>query len=179
MEPVAFPKIHIGHFIHRTMGESSVKLWVAAGAAMVVSLVHAQAPAQASPQASAQASTQAKWFTVAGNPNDAAADTVQVDPVAIGVDGPLKTMNLRVSRSALRTNWEGVPYRSYESEVAFDCRARRADYRVVTYYMAATWQGAPHVTTNYANDPKPMLFRDMSPNPTSRIIRAACRLRSS
>ncbi|MES2530245.1 MAG: surface-adhesin E family protein [Pseudomonadota bacterium] len=141
---------------------------------MVVWLACVQAPVQAS----TPTSTQAKWFTVAGNPTDAAADTVQVDPVALGVDGPLKTMNLRVNRSTLRTNWEGVPYRSYESEVAFDCRARRADYRIVTYYMAPTWQGAPHLTTNYANDPKPMLFRDMAPNPTSRIIRAACRSRN-
>ncbi len=134
---------------------------------MVSVLAHAQAPAQTT------------WFTVAGNPMDAAVDTVQVDPVALGIEGPLKTMNVRVSRSTLRTNWEGVPYRSYESEVAFDCRARRADYRMATFYMAPLWQGAPHVTTDYARDPKPMVFRDMSPNPTSRIIRAACRLRSS
>ena len=134
---------------------------------MIGSLAHAQAPVQA------------KWFTVAGNPTDTAGDTVQVDPVALGIEGPLKMMNVRVSRSTVRRNWEGVPYRSYESEVAFDCRARRADYRVATFYMEPLWQGAPHLTTNYANDPKPMAFRDMAPNPTSRIIRAACRLRSS
>ncbi len=143
-----------------------MKLWVAAGAALIGSFAHAQPSAQA------------QWFTVAGNPADAAADTVQVNPVALGSDGTLKMMNVRVSRSTLRRNWEGVPYRSYEAEVAFDCRAWRADYRVATFYMEPLWQGPPQLTTDYAKDPKPMRFMDMAPNPTSRIIRAACRLRN-
>ena len=42
-------------------------------------------------------------------------NTVQVDPVAIKTAGELKTMNVRVSRSKHRVNWDGVPYRSYES----------------------------------------------------------------
>jgi hypothetical protein len=117
---------------------------------------------------------QSNWFTVAGNPLDGTAETVQVDPVALRTDGALKTLSLRVSRAGLRRNWEGVPYRSYESEVAFDCRTGRADYRRVSFYAEPLWQGTPHETTDYTNDPKPMLFRDMTPNPTRRIVRAAC-----
>jgi hypothetical protein len=116
----------------------------------------------------------AAWFTVAGHPDDPAADTVQVDPVAIMVAGERRTMNVRVSRSQDRANWEGVPYRSYEARVAFDCRARKAEYRFARFYMAPLWQGEAHKTTDYSNDPRPMRFVDMEPNPSDRIIRAAC-----
>ena len=123
---------------------------------------------------STSAHAQSNWFTVVGNPTDPAADTVEVDPVAIRVEGDSKTMNVRVSRAQPRRNWEGVPYRSYESEVTFDCRARRADYRRASFYAEPLWQGTSHRTTDYTNDPRPMLFRDMKPNPTGRLVRAAC-----
>jgi hypothetical protein len=119
--------------------------------------------------------TEKTWFTVAGNPRNAAVDTVQVDPVAVATTPERKTMYVRVSRASQRTNWEGVPYRSYESQVAFDCRARKAQYLIATYYMAPLWTGDPHATTDYTDKPRPMLFRDVDPNPTSRIVRAACR----
>ena len=117
---------------------------------------------------------QSNWFTVAGDPNDPAVDTVQVDPVSIFREREARVMSVRVSRSAARRNWEGVGYRSYESEVVFDCHARRAHYRQVNFYDPPLWQGAVHTRTDYTNDPKPMLFLDMAPNPTQRIVRAAC-----
>ncbi len=122
-----------------------------------------------------QAQAQTNWFTVTGNPRDAGVNTVQVDPVAIAVSGDQKTMNVRVSRSTQRLNWEKLPYRSYESQVVFSCRARKASYVLATFYMQPLWQGDPHKTTDYASDPRPMLFLDIEPNPTTRIIRAACR----
>ena len=118
------------------------------------------------------------WFTVAGNPRNPAVNTVEVDPMALRNDGEVKTMNLRVNRSTLRNNWEGVPYRSYETQVVFSCRARKAEYLVATFYMAPLWQGMPHKTTDYADNPRPMLFLDVVPNPTERIVRAACGTRS-
>ncbi len=118
---------------------------------------------------------QSNWFTVTGNPRDPSVNTVQVDPVAVSSTADRKTMNLRVSRSAPRVNWDGVPYRSYESQVAFDCRARKAEYRVATYYSEPLWAGEPVIAADYADKPRPMLFRDMEPNPTYRIVRAACR----
>jgi hypothetical protein len=122
-----------------------------------------------------QVEAQTQWFTVTGDPRNAAVDTVEVDPVAIETDGSIKTMNVRVNRSAKRLNWESVPYRSYESKVVFNCRARKADYLFVTFYPTPLWQGEPHKVTDYARNPRPMLFRDVEPNPTNRIIRAACR----
>lgn len=117
---------------------------------------------------------QTQWFTVTGNPADPSMDTVQVDPVATQVEGQFKTMNVRVSRARQRFNWENVPYRSYESKVVFDCRARKAGYTFATFYPQPLWQGAPIKKTDYSANPQPMLFRDVEPNPTERIIRAAC-----
>lgn len=122
----------------------------------------------------ASAAAQADWFTVTGNPDDPTVNTVQVDPVAIKIAGARRTMNVRVSRSQDRANWEGVPYRSYEARVVFDCRARKADYRFARFYMAPLWQGGAHNETDYSDNPKPMRFLDVEPNPTERIVRAAC-----
>lgn len=129
--------------------------------------VQAQEPTQ--PHRSA-----ARWFTVAGSATDASADTVQVDPVAVRIEGPLKTMNVRVSRSRQRYNWERLPYRSYESQVLFDCSARKASYQAATFYAQPLWQGEPVKSVDYSGDPQPMRFLDMEPNPTQRIVRAVC-----
>jgi hypothetical protein len=126
--------------------------------------------------AGCHAHAETQWFTVTGNPRDASVDTVQVDPIATKTEGKLKTMNVRVSRAAQRFNWEKVPYRSYESRVVFDCRARKADYVLATFYPVPLWQGTPSQTTDYSGNPQPMLFRDAVPNPTNRIIRAACQV---
>lgn len=126
----------------------------------------------------AGARAQGDWFTVTGNPSDAKADTVQVDPVALGVEGATRTMNVRVNRSVARVNWDKVPYRSYESQVVFDCQTRRAGYVQARYFTAPLWQGEPSAVVDYTGDPRPMLFRDMEPNPTQRIVRAACRIKA-
>jgi hypothetical protein len=121
------------------------------------------------------AHAQTQWFTVTGNPSDASVDTVQVDPVATKTEGSLKTMKVRVSRAGHRLNWEKLPYRSYESIVDFDCRARKAGYVYAVFYPSPLWQGSPSKTMDYSDNPRPMLFLDIEPNPTQRIIRAACR----
>ncbi|SCK06565.1 hypothetical protein VAR608DRAFT_0070 [Variovorax sp. HW608] len=134
----------------------------------------AQPQEQSQPQLPLQPPAPTRWFTVTGNPADASVDTVQVDPVATKVEGQFKTMSVRVSRARQRLNWENVPYRSYESTVVFDCRARKAGYAFATFYPQPLWQGAPSKSTDYSDRPQPMLFREIEPNPTQRIIRAAC-----
>ncbi|MEO5737940.1 MAG: surface-adhesin E family protein [Variovorax sp.] len=126
----------------------------------------------------APAFAQNRWFTVTGNLQDPVINTVQVDPVAVATSSDRKIMKVRVSRSADRVNWDGVPYRSYESQVAFDCRSGKAEYMNATYYLAPFWTGIPHHTSDYAASPRPMLFRDVEPNPTHRLVRAACRTRA-
>ncbi|RZI87419.1 MAG: hypothetical protein EOP78_19160 [Variovorax sp.] len=124
------------------------------------------------------AHAQGEWFTVTGNPSNPAVDTVQVDPVALGTEGATKTMNVRVNRATQRLNWEKAPYRSYESQVIFDCQNRRAGYVQARFFPQPLWQGEPSVVADYTDNPRPMLFRDMEPNPVSRIVRAACRLKA-
>lgn len=118
---------------------------------------------------------QTTWFTVVGNPSDAVVDTVQVDPLAARSDGEVRLMSVRVSRAGPRKNWEGLPYRSYRAEVAFDCRARRAEYRRVSFHAQPLWRGPVLKEVDYQATPRPMTFLGMSPNPTTRIVRAACR----
>ena len=77
---------------------------------------------------------QTVWFTVMGEPANAALNTVQVDPVPIDVKDSVRTMRVRVSRSLDRTSWDGVPYRSYESIVQFDCVKNSARYLSITYF---------------------------------------------
>jgi hypothetical protein len=122
----------------------------------------------------ASVAAEAAWFTVTGNPEDPSVNTVQVDPVAIKITGERRVMNVRVSRSQDRVNWEGVPYRSYDARVAFDCRARKGEYLFARFYMAALWQGEVHKATDYSEKPRPMRFLSIEPNPADRIVRAAC-----
>ncbi|MBI2727682.1 MAG: hypothetical protein HYX42_15690 [Polaromonas sp.] len=120
------------------------------------------------------AHAQAHWFTVIGDDRDAALDTIQVDPESM-TSGDMRTLRVRVNRAATRTSWDNVPYRSYRSLVTFDCVNRSARYVSITYFMQALWKGESHKTADYTTGtPRPMLFRDVSPNPSARIIRAAC-----
>ena len=123
----------------------------------------------------AEAGAQTSWFTVASDPARADVDTVQVDPVAIRAGSGQKTMNVRVNRAGERRNWEQLPYRSYQSRVVFDCRAGKASYVRASFYAMPLWQGEPYHHSNYGDSPRPMLLLDMAPNPTQRLIRAACR----
>ncbi|MEJ8849438.1 surface-adhesin E family protein [Variovorax rhizosphaerae] len=125
--------------------------------------------------AAAGPSAATTWFTVVGDPSDPKVDTVEVDPVAITTAGGVKNMYMRVNRSKQRFNWDKLPYRSYEARIAFDCNAKKGDYMVATFYPEPRWTGLPVITTDYTSAPKPLELRDMEPNPTERIIRAACR----
>lgn len=119
--------------------------------------------------------TPAMWFTVMGDPDDASVNTVQVDP--LDHEGMARTKRVRVSRSTPRTSWDGVPYRSYVSIVSFDCEKNKARYLKITYYDEASWHGEPAKSVDYTKGPpRWMEFRDVLPNPTQRIINAACTL---
>lgn len=121
------------------------------------------------------AGAQPVWFTVLGDPANPAVDTIEVDPSPLSVSVEAQTMRVRVSRSKLRKSWDGVPYRSYVSDVVFDCANKKARYSALVFYMEPLWQGKSHNTSTYTRDnPRWMEFRDVSPNPNRQIIRAAC-----
>lgn len=120
------------------------------------------------------AQAESAWLTVIGSDGDAASDTIQVDPESM-TSGDIRTLRVRVSRAAERTSWDNVRYRSYESLVTFDCVQRSARYVSITYYALPLWKGEPRKISDYTTGPaRPMLFRDVNPNPSARIIRAAC-----
>jgi hypothetical protein len=118
---------------------------------------------------------ESQWLAMTGDPTDASVDTVQVDPVTFNRAGALRTVGVRVNRTAERKSWDGAVYRSYNSEVLIDCSARTGRYLSIEFFAQPLWQGDPHGKTQYSKrEIRPMLFRDMDPNPTQRLIRAAC-----
>jgi hypothetical protein len=118
---------------------------------------------------------QSQWLSMTGDATDATADTVQVDPVTFNRAGALRTVRLRVSRTSERKSWDGAVYRSYVSDVLIDCVARTGRYVSIEFFAQPLWEGEPHGKTAYSRrEIRPMLFRDMEPNPTARLIRAAC-----
>jgi len=119
-----------------------------------------------------------EWLTISGDPQRPELDTIQVNPVAVERSASARTLAIRVNRSQLRRNWEGVPYRSYTAQVRIRCDERRGEYLNIRLYLQPLWAGATQeVRYDASGDEErrpPMLFRDAEPNPTERIIRAAC-----
>lgn len=125
--------------------------------------------------ASAGAAAQTNWFTVVGDPFDAAVTTVQVSPLPVSVNGVQRVMKVRVNRSALHLNSDGLAHRSYASDVLFDCGKNTARFVSATFYRQPLWAGEPLRRETYAKgDNRPMRFKDIEPNPATRILQAAC-----
>lgn len=117
----------------------------------------------------------ADWFSVMGDAADESVNTIEVDPTPVSITGETRIMRVRVSRSQDRVNWDGVSYRSYVSEVLFDCPNNMARYLSIDYYRLPVWNGEPYLRRVYSQtELRLMQFRDVEPNPDWRIIRAAC-----
>lgn len=121
---------------------------------------------------------QSEWLTLVGNesqPSEEFKDMVQVNPGSINDTSGLRVMQIRASRAETRLSWDGVPYRSFEATVEFDCEKKTARYASLNYFMEPVWRGTSHKTSTYTREQfRPMAFRSMVPNPAARIIRAAC-----
>ncbi len=116
------------------------------------------------------------WLTIMGDRKDPALDTIEVNPIPVSMTEDHPVMRIRVSRSMQRTNWDGIPFRSYVATVEFDCVNKVGNFLQITYYAQPVWTGEPHISTSYTKaDPRVMRFRGVTPNPVERIIRAACR----
>lgn len=123
---------------------------------------------------------QSEWLTVsAADESSADTDVVQVDADSGATKRGVRTMDIRVSRSKPRSSWDGVGYRSYTATVAIDCATKTGRYVSLDFYRLPLWKGASHKTSTYLSaEVRAMQFLDMSPNPTERIIRAACQTSS-
>ena len=75
------------------------------------------------------AAAESEWLTMVGNasqPSEAFKDVVQVNPSSINDTSGLRVMQIRASRAETRLRWDGVPYRSFEATVEFDCEKKTA-----------------------------------------------------
>lgn len=113
------------------------------------------------------------WFTIMGDVTQIRSDVVQVQPTSIQRQGELRTLNIRVNRLKTRRNWHGVTYRSYEAKVLINCNQRHGEYLSLRTYSQALWMGETQELKYDAPLP-PMRFIGIEPNPTDRIVRAAC-----
>lgn len=119
-----------------------------------------------------------EWLTMAGEgemPYKTDQDLIQVHPQSIQIGPEFRTMEVRVNRNVQRTNWDGVPYRSYVSTVEVDCTKKTARYVLMHYYLTPVWSGPVYKTIAYPPQQlRMMAFRDVVPNPRERIVKAAC-----
>ena len=123
----------------------------------------------------AAAHAEIAWFNVMGDAADESVNTIEVDPTPVSITGETRIMRVRVSRSEDRVNWDGIPYRSFVSDVLFDCPNTTARYLSIDYYRVPAWKGESYLRRVYSQtEPRLMLFRNVEPNPYQRIIRAAC-----
>ena len=119
--------------------------------------------------------TQTPWFNIMGDTTDSHVNTIEVNPTPVSIDKQKRILRVRVSRSADRISWSGIPYRSYVSEVLFDCATNSTRYLSIDYYRQPFWQGTPDRRLIFAaDDVRAMRFLDVEPNPHHVIIRAAC-----
>lgn len=141
---------------------------------LLLSMLPVLALAQpASGAASAPATV--NWFTVMGDPANPDVNTIEVNPVPLEISDAGRTMRIRVSRSTQRTSWDGIAYRSYTATVAVNCSDGRAQYLSLNFHRDPLWRGTAYRTSVFTREQqRPMLFLDVEPNPTQRIIRAAC-----
>ena len=142
-----------------------------------------QTPAQTQtqmPQANGQGQSPAQpkpaevWLTITGDSRAAAADTVQFSPESVVVFADLRTMRIRVSRAHDRKGYDDRPYRAYVSTVHIDCMRLTARFRQLQLFAGPLWTGASRVIAYRDADMPPMAFNEIEPNPSARIVQAAC-----
>ncbi|CAN7600160.1 hypothetical protein LJR039_004400 [Pseudorhodoferax sp. LjRoot39] len=114
------------------------------------------------------------WFTIVGDRNDPNADTIEMNPIAVSRQGRSVVMEIRVSRSIVRTSRDGVQFRSFRGEVGFDCAQSTARFLRSQFYAEPLWR-TPVQELRYPPDQvRPMEFRLFDPNPLDKVIKAAC-----
>jgi hypothetical protein len=114
------------------------------------------------------------WLTILGSTADPESDTIQIDPRPLDMKGQLRWMTLRLNRAKQRTSTDGIVFRSFTSVIEFDCEKRTARFTKTQFYNGPLWT-QPGRTMDYpASMVRPMVFREIEPNPSERVIKAAC-----
>ena len=111
------------------------------------------------------------WLTLVGDPQDATADYIQFDPSGLVRNKGVPTLPVRVSRVLSRTSKEGIVFRSFEGVIAVDCKKGTARF----LSAVPDFKGASFRTVVFDPlDIRPMAFREITGEPTLRVVRAAC-----
>ena len=114
------------------------------------------------------------WLTITGSTADPDVNTIQIDPTPVDTRGQLRWMTLRLNRPKQRTSTDGIVFRSFVSVIEFDCEKRTARFTKTQFYNGPLWT-SPGRTMDYpASMVRPMVFREIEPNPSERVIKAAC-----
>lgn len=125
-------------------------------------------------------SVHADWLTLTGTPGRPESDSVQVDPRAVDAVGDERTLHVRVNRSRVVADSDGLRYRSMEAEASVDCGKRTARYVRKTYYAQPNFLGAPVHQRFFGTQNAPALqFDGISETYPMRLIKAACKLQPS
>lgn len=114
------------------------------------------------------------WLTIMGDPTRQDVETVQVMADSVSLEGAIGSLRLRVSRTQSREGYDGQNYRSYVGWIKVNCPRREGRFQQLQFYSEPLWTGEVRVA-NYTDPNMPQLqFKDIEPNPTARLIRAAC-----
>jgi hypothetical protein len=114
------------------------------------------------------------WLTVVGNAADPDINTILIDPTPVDVKGHLRWMTLRLNRAKQRTSTDGIVFRSFVSVIEFDCDKRTARFTKTQFYNGPLWTSPGRAMDYPASMVRPMVFREIEPNPSERVIKAAC-----
>lgn len=142
-----------------------------------------QVPSSRTPFASAAAPVPAasevtrrkeEWLTIHGFPELGESDLVQINPTATPWQDQV-AVELRVSRSAMRTNARNISYRSYQGMAVFDCVQRKGWYLTLSYYQEPNWRGPVTARAEFKEHDSPVVFAGIPGDPSGKLLRAACR----
>ncbi|KQP20040.1 hypothetical protein ASF43_28165 [Pseudorhodoferax sp. Leaf267] len=114
------------------------------------------------------------WFTITGDPDREEVNTIQIDPAPLSVEGPVRTMAIRVSRNIERVSGDGIRFRSFSGTVEFRCDVLQARFVTSQFYDQPLWRSPGRLVQYPPTDVRPMAFREFEPNPRDRVMRAAC-----
>ncbi len=124
--------------------------------------------------AAAAARAEPSWLTVAGDPADPRADTVEVDAASAVAFDTMRLVRLRANRSSARMAGDGKPYRSYISHVMIDCEQKAAWHRSISLFTDPLWKGQLRIVEYKEGDDRNLAFAEMQSDPRGRLIKAAC-----
>lgn len=115
-----------------------------------------------------------EWLTIHGFPELGESDLVQINPTVLPWQEKV-AVEVRVSRSAMRTNQRNVAYQSYEGMAVFDCVQRKGWYLSLRYYQQPNWRGPVTARAEFGEHEAPVMFAGIPGDPAGKLVRAACR----